>query len=96
MGTGLRGPYHRAMTSLEEMDRRVRVLAGGADRDSSELRAELRAHTKVLNALRETQLEEGQAVTDGFAQVDEKFATMALGIAQIHGLLERIALPTAD
>jgi hypothetical protein len=35
----------------------ARVLASGADRDVSEVRAELRAHTQGLNALRETQLE---------------------------------------
>jgi len=37
----------------------ARVLASGADRDVSEVRAELRAHTRSLNALRETQLEQG-------------------------------------
>lgn len=38
----------------------ARLLAAGADRDVSEVRAELRAHTLALNALRETQLEQGQ------------------------------------
>lgn len=35
----------------------ARVLAGGADRDVSAFAAKLDAHTRVLNALRETQLE---------------------------------------
>jgi hypothetical protein len=35
----------------------ARILANGADRDVSELRQDLRGHTKVLNALRETQLD---------------------------------------
>lgn len=35
----------------------ARELAAGADRDVSEVRAELRAHTRALNALRETQVE---------------------------------------
>jgi hypothetical protein len=35
----------------------VRVLAAGADHDVSEVRSELRAHTRALNALRETHLE---------------------------------------
>jgi hypothetical protein len=35
----------------------ARALAAGADHDVSEVRAELRAHTRSLNALRETQLE---------------------------------------
>jgi uncharacterized coiled-coil DUF342 family protein len=39
----------------------ARVLAAGADRDVSEVRAELRAHTQGLNALRETQLEQSRA-----------------------------------
>ncbi len=35
----------------------ARALAAGADRDVAEYRAELRSHTRVLSALRETQLE---------------------------------------
>ena len=42
----------------------ARVLAAGADRDVSEVRAELRAHTQALNALRETQLEQGQMLAE--------------------------------
>jgi len=41
----------------------ARTLAAGADRDVSEVRAELRAHTSALNALRETQLEQGDRLT---------------------------------
>ena len=37
----------------------VRVLAAGVDRDVSEVRTELRAHTRAVNALREIQLEHG-------------------------------------
>jgi chromosome segregation ATPase len=40
----------------------ARVLAAGADHDVSEVRSELRAHTRALNALRETQLEQGQVL----------------------------------
>ncbi|MEQ0561563.1 hypothetical protein ABJI51_25825 [Amycolatopsis sp. NEAU-NG30] len=71
----------------------ARVLAGGADRDAADLRDELRAHNQTLNALRETQLEHGQAIAEGFAKTDEKFATMAQGMAQIHTLLERLVPP---
>jgi predicted translin family RNA/ssDNA-binding protein len=42
----------------------ARVLATGADRDVSEVRAELRAHTHVLHALRDTQLEQRQMLAD--------------------------------
>ncbi len=36
----------------------ARVLAAGADHDVAEVRAELRAHTQALNALRDTQLDQ--------------------------------------
>jgi hypothetical protein len=42
----------------------ARVLAAGADHDVSEVRSELRAHTRALNALRETQLEQGQVLAE--------------------------------
>lgn len=57
----------------------ARVLAGAADRDVSELRSELRGHTKVLNALRETQLEQGE-------QLAAQGAQLAAHGAQIAGL----------
>jgi chromosome segregation ATPase len=76
----------------------ARILAGGADRDVSEMRTELRAHTKTLNALRETQVEQGRELRQGFAGVDERvdnletelregFSTMSVGMAQITALL---------
>ncbi|MGH3565108.1 MAG: hypothetical protein ACRDRH_03560 [Pseudonocardia sp.] len=65
----------------------ARVLAAGADHDVSEVRAELRAHTQALNALRdtqlelrETQLEQGQRMSQGFSMVNT-------GMAQITALL---------
>jgi chromosome segregation ATPase len=42
----------------------ARVLAAGADHDVSEVRSELRAHTRALNALRETQLEQGRMLVE--------------------------------
>ena len=36
----------------------ARALAAGADRDVSDYRSELRSHTRMLNALRETQVEQ--------------------------------------
>ena len=42
----------------------ARLLAAGADHDVSEVRAELRAHTQALNALRETQLEQGHKIDE--------------------------------
>ncbi|MGH3928342.1 MAG: hypothetical protein ACRDTF_00010 [Pseudonocardiaceae bacterium] len=46
------------------------VLAAGADREISESRAERRSHTQVLNALRETQLEHGAAISTLRQDVD--------------------------
>lgn len=83
----------------------ARMLAGGADRDVSEVRAELRAHIRALNALRETQLEHGNVITAlrsdvtelqaevraGFTGMREGFATMNVGMAQITALLPGIA-----
>lgn len=55
------------LVRLEENARRAReeagaalALARGADNDVSLMNDELRAHTGVLNALRETQLEHGE------------------------------------
>ncbi|MGQ0776752.1 MAG: hypothetical protein ACT4NY_20410 [Pseudonocardiales bacterium] len=49
-----------------------RLLAAGADHDVSEVRAELRAHTQGLNALRETQLEHLREMREGFARLDHR------------------------
>ena len=66
------------MTSPEDIERRLkaaesdaaaaRVLAAGADRDCSEMKAELRSHTTVLNAVRETQVEQGKTLA-GHGQI---------------------------
>lgn len=76
----------------------ARTLAAGADRDVSEVRAELRAHTSALYALRETQLEQGHRLDGVDARLDDQhrvmtggFATVQAGLTQIVGLLEREA-----
>jgi len=74
----------------------ARVLAGGADRDVSEVRAELRAHTQALNALRETQLEQGQTLAAQGQAMAEGFATLGTGMAQITVLLESLAGSAGD
>jgi chromosome segregation ATPase len=68
----------------------ARVLASGADRDVSEVRAELRTHTQGLNALRETQLEQGRAVGELRHEMRSGFTTVATGMAQITALLMEI------
>jgi len=80
----------------------ARVLAAGADRDVSAVRAELRAHTGVLNALREDQLsmraEMGEMRTELRVEIDELrqetrqgFATVNDGMTRIVTLIEGIA-----
>lgn len=65
----------------------ARMLAAGADHDVSEVRAELRAHTQALNALRETQLEQSRKIDEQSREMREGFAKLATGMAQITALL---------
>lgn len=70
-----------------------RVLASGADRDVAEVRAELRAHIQLLNALRASQVEQGAALARLEDRVDRGFATMQAGMTQIVTLIEGIGGP---
>ncbi|MGI8536543.1 MAG: hypothetical protein ACR2K2_08590 [Mycobacteriales bacterium] len=89
----------REQTALAAVDAAAaRTLSAGADRDVSEVRAELRAHTSVLHALRETQLDHGgrldrleARVDAGFAAADRAFATVNTGMSTILTLLEGLA-----
>ncbi len=74
----------------------ARHLAAGADRDVSEVRAELRAHTSALNALRETQVEQGQAMNQGFAEMRGKLDQTAGGLELIGGLLNTLIARDTD
>lgn len=75
--------------------RAARVLASGADRDVSEVRAELRAHTRAISALHDDQVEfrgEMYAFRDEMYAFREEtrrgFATVNTGMARIVELLE--------
>ena len=62
----------------------ARALASGADRDVAEYRSELRAHTRTLNALRETQVAHyGEHKADA--------AEIKAGLAHIVRLLEGLS-----
>ena len=50
------------MVRLREDAAATRALAAMADRDASEVRSALRAHTQALSALRETQVEQSQTL----------------------------------
>lgn len=66
----------------------ARVLASGADRDVSEVRAELRAHLGAINALRETQVEQGRRVDAGFAEMRTEMRAGFTHIAALLGSIE--------
>lgn len=58
------------------------------------MRTELTAHTKSLNSLRETQLEQGNEIRElrqGLSRLEEKvdhgFSMVAVGMAQINAQL---------
>lgn len=61
----------------------ARALAAGADRDVAEYRAELRGHTRVLSALRETQL-------DHYAEHKADSVEIKSGLTHIVTLLESL------
>lgn len=80
----------------------ARVLAGGADRDVSEIRTEIRdfrqATVASFNALREDMLDfrsyvDGRftAVESGFAKVDRGFGEVDRGFTDIRGRLDAAA-----
>jgi hypothetical protein len=52
------------VTQLAEDAAATRALAAMADRDVATFRQEMRGHTRVLNALRETQLEQGGTLAE--------------------------------
>jgi chromosome segregation ATPase len=99
------------VTALESQVREIRadaaaarVLAGAADRDVSEFKQILNGHTRTLNALRETQVEQGDRLTNvegRLTRLEDKvdtmqhemrqgFSTMNVGMAQITALLRNI------
>ena len=75
----------------------ARALAAGADRDVADYRSELRGHTRTLGALRETQIEQGQAITGLGEKVDQLTGTVGhlrdqhgASLTEIVGLLNRL------
>jgi hypothetical protein len=84
------------VTALEEQVRQsredataARVLAGAADRDVSEFKQLLNGHTKVLNAVRETQVEQGQRLDSLEVKLDSGFTKVNIAIEQIAQLLHQ-------
>uniref|UniRef100_UPI003F49AE85 permease n=1 Tax=Actinokineospora sp. CA-119265 TaxID=3239890 RepID=UPI003F49AE85 len=72
----------------------ARVLAGGADRDVTEFRPEIREfreqNSRVLNVLREDLTDLRAKVDTGFTEMRGKLDAAATGQRQIVGLLNRL------
>jgi hypothetical protein len=61
----------------------ARVLAAGADHDVSRVESVLRAQKSLIEALRETQVEQGQRIDEGFAKMDEGFGEIRSKFAMV-------------
>lgn len=100
----LEGRVRRLEQEVERLNARLaeagrdaaaaRLLAGGADRDVAEVRAEFRALTRLLNGLRETQVEDHErlsALEERLVSLEAEmrtgFANVNAGLAQIVTLL---------
>lgn len=78
----------------------TRTLAALADRDASEVRSVLRAHTQTLNALRESQVEQGriqEAQTNTLQTIAEAVGGLAIhlqrhddDLSEIKGILRNL------
>jgi chromosome segregation ATPase len=64
----------------------ARVLAGAADRDVSEFKQILQGHTRTLNALRETQVAQGERLTG----LEGKFDGLEGKFDRLEGRVERL------
>jgi chromosome segregation ATPase len=73
----------------------ARVLAGGADRDVTEIRAEIRdfrkATTASFNAMREDFTDLRADFTDLRTEVNARFAEVDRGFAEMHGKFDAAA-----
>jgi chromosome segregation ATPase len=76
----------------------VRILAGGADRDVSALAARLDAQTQLLQALRETQVEQGRTLAEQGRDIAELKTSLAdtrsemrQGFTEMRGKLDATA-----
>jgi chromosome segregation ATPase len=73
----------------------ARVLAGGADRDVTDMRTEIRQsreqNARMLNALRQDMIEGFARVDERFGRVDERFARVDGGFAEMRGRLDAAA-----
>jgi len=97
------------MQVVREEAAAARALAAGADRDVAEYRKEMRGHTRVLNAIREDQLDQGAKLNalktelgalktelgEFKTETRDGFTKVNLGVAQIVAMLSNLT-PDAD
>lgn len=102
----LEGRVSALETRLSDLDVRVRrseqdaaaarVLAGGADRDVTEMRAEVRdfreQNLRVLNAVRQDLTDLRNETRAGFADVDRRFEGVHDGFVEMRGKLDAAAV----
>lgn len=74
----------------------ARILAGGADRDVSALSARIDMHRALLDALRETQIEQGQKIDSLEQEMRKGFLTLTIGQSEILVLLHRLSIQNGD
>ena len=84
----------------EDDARAARYLAGGADRDTAELRVELREfrdqNNRVLNAMRQDLTDLRGEVRRGFEQVDQNFLTVRGQLDGVAAFMQIIAARLPD
>jgi hypothetical protein len=71
------------LPAIREEAAAARALAAGADRDVAEYRAEMRSQTRLLSAIRETQVTER-------VELKGDIAELRAGITTVVGMLERL------
>ncbi len=84
------------LSRLREENAVTRTVASMADRDVSEFRGALQGHMRTLNALRETQLEQGQIqaaqgrAIEGIAQA---VGGLVVQVESLTAMVARLAPP---
>jgi chromosome segregation ATPase len=95
------------MTVVSAESKAALALARAADRDVSVVRDQLNGQTRLLNALRETQLEQSQTLRQHGQRLNllenkvdnleremrNGFSTLNVGMTRIEALLTRVAGP---
>lgn len=89
------GDMEKRLRRVEQDAAAARVLAGGADRDVQQLRAEMREfraqNLRLHNATREDIVDLRAEMRAGFAGVESRFAAVDHGFIEMRGKLDATA-----